>query len=100
MTFWQWVLDNRTKLLGSVTVVLSSLVSLAAAGQLEGLIAPVAIQWLGVANVIIGALTGAVGFSNTTKERVAASQATVAVAKAETAAAMETAINATPGEPE
>ncbi len=92
MTFWTWVVNNQTKLLGGATVVLSTLVSLAAAGQLDGLIEPVAIQWLGIANVIVGALTGRAGFSNTTRERVAESMATVAVAKAETAAAMETAI--------
>lgn len=103
MTFWQWVLDNQTKLLGGTTILLGTLVSLAAAGQLDGLIAPTAIKWLGIANVLIGALTGRAGFSNTTKERVADAAATVAVAKADvavaearTATAMETAINATP----
>jgi hypothetical protein len=92
MTFWTWILDNQTKLLGGATVLLSTLVSLAAAGQLDGLIEPVAIKWLGIANVLVGALTGRAGFSNTTKERVAASEATVARAEARTAEAMETAI--------
>lgn len=89
MTFWQWILDNQTKLLGGATVLLSTLVSLAAAGQLDGLIEPTAIKWLGIANVLVGALTGRAGFSNTTKERVAE-------AEAKTAKAMETAINTPP----
>lgn len=92
MTFFSFIADNQTKLLGGATIVLSTLVSLAAAGQLDGLIAPVAIQWLGIANVIVGALTGRAGFSNTTRERIAKANAEIAVAKAETAHAMEKAL--------
>lgn len=96
MTFWQWVLDNQTKLLGGATILLSTLVSLAASGQLDGVVAPTAIKWLGILNVIVGAFTGRAGFSNTTKERVAESMATVAVAEAKTAEKVLEAVHTPP----
>jgi hypothetical protein len=94
--FIAWVVANQTKLLGGATVLLSTLVSLAAAGQLDGLIEPVAIKWLGIANVLVGALTGRAGFSNTKEIKVAEAQATVAIAEARVAGAIQTAIEATP----
>lgn len=96
MTFWKWVLDNQTKLLGGATILLSTMVSLAAAGQLDGLIEPTAIKWLGIINVLVGALTGRAGFSNTTKERVAQAAATVAVAEADTARLVDIALHTEP----
>lgn len=75
-----WLKDNLVKVLGSITTSLSTLL---AANAFEGLLSQPGIRVVNIVNVIIGAALVAVGFNNTTKERVAA--------------AMETAIKATPG---
>jgi hypothetical protein len=84
MTFWQLVSNNWTKILGTVTTMLTTLMTLIASGAFEGLLEPSVIKWLGIAGMLIGSATVGVGFNNSTKARVAE--------------AMETAINATPKE--
>ena len=100
MTFWDWVGDNRTKLLGSITTLLSTLTGMIASGMFEGLMEPTAIRWVGIIATLVGVVVGggtvAVGFSNTTQERIAQADATVAVAQAQTAVAMTDALNTVP----
>lgn len=84
MTFWQWLSENKVKLMGSITTMNATLIALVAGGAFNAVLSTPQIVWLGIFGALVGAaLTGA-GFSNTTKERVAA--------------AMQTAINATPQE--
>lgn len=82
MTFWEWLNSNWTKILGTLTTMLSTVMALIASGSFEGLLDPIAIKWLSITGIIVGAATAGVGFNNSSKERVAA--------------AMETAIMATP----
>lgn len=82
MTFWDWLNDNATKILGTVATVLSTLTALAASGALDGLISINAIKWISVIGILVSAAITGVGVRNTTAERVAS--------------AMETAIKATP----
>lgn len=79
MTFWQWLNGNWTKILGSFTAALGALQVMISAGVMDKLVSDVTRGWLGV---IIGVVTAAVGFNNSTKEKVAA--------------AMEMAIKSTP----
>ena len=74
-----FITDNLVKILGSVTTSLSTLL---AANAFEGLLSPPGIRIVNIINVLVGAALVAVGFNNTTKERVAS--------------AMETAIRAIP----
>jgi Na+/melibiose symporter-like transporter len=94
MTFWS---ENKTKILGAAASVVGYISAGIAAGMFMGLLEPTTVQWLGIgcgaAIAVLGHFTSAVGFSNTTKERVAQSQATVEVAKAHQAEAMVEAIN-------
>ena len=76
-----WLKDNLVKILGSITTSISTLL---AANAFEGLLSPPGIRVVNIINVIVGAALVAVGFNNTTKERVAA--------------AMETALKSTPPE--
>lgn len=102
MTFVQMLADNKTKILGTLTTVVASLLSMIALGMFNAdaaspaLLDPLTVRWmtiiLSLLNVALGGGTVAAGISNSTREKVAASAATVAVAKAETAQAMETAI--------
>lgn len=106
MTFAQMLFDNKVKILGSLATLVAGLLSLIALGMFDGsatepaLLESTTIRWmtiiLSLLNLLLGGSTVAAGVSNTTKERVAASAATIAVAKAETAQAMETAIHASP----
>lgn len=82
MTFFQWLNENWTKILGTLSTMLTTLMTLIASGAFEGLLEPSAIKWLGIAGMLIGSATVGVGFNNSTKERVAS--------------AMETAIKAQP----
>lgn len=84
MTFWQLVSNNWTKILGTLSTMLTTLMTLIASGAFEGLLDPSVIKWLGIAGMLIGSATVGVGFNNSAKARVAE--------------AMETAINATPQE--
>ena len=102
----QFLADNKTKILGTLTTVVAALLSMIALGMFNAdanspaLLEPLTIRWmtiiLSLLNVALGGGTVAAGLSNTTKERVAASAATVAVAEATTATAMETALNTEP----
>lgn len=84
MTFWQLVSENWTKILGTLSTMLTTLMTLIAAGAFDGLLDPSAIKWLGIFGMLVGSATVGVGFNNSTKVRVAE--------------AMQTAINATPQE--
>ena len=101
MTFWDWWENNRQKTLGAVVAFFSVVGGLIAAGAFDKLLSEMAIGWLGISCAVVTGVAGSTitrtGFQNTTRERVAASASTVAVASATTAKAMETAIQATPG---
>lgn len=84
MTFWDLLNNNWTKILGTATTLLSTLMALVANGSFDGLLSPTAIKWLSIIGILVGAATAGVGFNNSSKERVAV--------------AMETAINASPSE--
>jgi hypothetical protein len=84
MTFWDLVSNNWTKILGTLSTMLTTLMTLIASGAFEGLMEPSLIKWLGIAGMLIGSATVGVGFNNSTKVRVAE--------------AMQTAINSTPGD--
>jgi hypothetical protein len=109
MTIWQFMTDNKTKILGTLTTVVAGLLSMIALGMFNGspteppLLESFTLRWMTVVlsllNMVLGGGTIAAGVANTTKERVATAAATVAVAEARTAASMETAIHATPGDP-
>lgn len=79
-----WLNDNWTKILGTLTTMLMTVIALAANGSFEGLLSPEAIKWLSIIGIVVGSATAGVGFNNSTKERVAV--------------AIETAIKATPPE--
>jgi hypothetical protein len=96
MTFWQLVYENRTKLLGIATALVSAVALMTTSMTFDGLLEPNAIRWLGIfcnlGTIALGGATGIVGFGNTTEVKVAQAQARVAVA-------METAINTPPPSP-
>ena len=81
--------DNLTKILGGVTTLLGTLSTLVTTGAFEGLLSPPGIRWMSIlialATALTGGATAARGFNNSTQVRVAE--------------AMQTAINATPGDP-
>jgi hypothetical protein len=103
MTFWQFIFDNKVKILGSLATLVAGLLSMIALGMFNGsptepaLLESVTIRWmtiiLSLLNLLLGGGTVAAGLSNTTKIRVAEAEATVAVAKASTAAVIESALN-------
>jgi hypothetical protein len=101
MTFWDWWSDNRQKTWSSITAFFSVIGGLTSAGSFNGLLSDTVIGWLGISCALVTGFAGSATFKtalqNTTKERVAASEATVEVAKAHQAAAMKTAIESTPG---
>lgn len=82
MTFWEWLNSNWTKILGTLTTMLSTVMALIASGSFEGLLDPIVIKWLSIIGIVVGAATAGVGFNNSAKVKVAE--------------AMQTAINATP----
>jgi hypothetical protein len=77
---------HGTKVYGAATSFLGTMATLIAAGAFKGLLSPVAVGWLGIivslATAVLGGMTMARGFNNTTAEQVSK--------------AMQTAINATP----
>jgi hypothetical protein len=79
-----WLNDNWTKILGTISTMLSTIMALIANGSFEGLLDPMSIRWLSIVGIVVGAAITGVGFSNSSKERVAA--------------AMETALRAQPPE--
>ena len=99
MSPWQ---ENRTKILGTAATVVAGTLSMISLGMFgsngtePALLEPVTIRWMTVVlsllNMVLAGGTVAVGFSNTTAERIASAAARVEVAKADTAAAMETAL--------
>lgn len=82
MTFWQWLNENWVKTLSSIGALNSALITATASGMFDGLLAATSIKWLALGGFFLNAWLIGVGFNNSTKERVAA--------------AMETAIKATP----
>jgi hypothetical protein len=80
--------EHGTKLYGGATALLGTLGTLLQAHQFDKLLSETAIGWLGIfvalGTAVLGGMTMARGFNNTTAVRVAS--------------AMETAIKATPGE--
>lgn len=76
MTFFQWLNDNWTKILGTLSTMLSTIIALAANGSFSGLLDEAAIKWLSIIGIVLGSAITGVGFSNTTKERVAAAMET------------------------
>jgi hypothetical protein len=94
MTFFDFITENRTKLLGTATTLVAGILGMIASGMFDDLLTEIAIKWmavlLSIANIVLGGSTIATGFANTTRERVATAAATVEVAKANTASAMKT----------
>lgn len=100
MTFWELVMENKVKVLGSLTVLVAFLLGAISLGQFgptadsPALLDPITVRWmaliLGGLNVLLGGGTVAAGFSNSATVKVEQ-------AKATQASAMVTAINATPG---
>jgi len=90
MTFWQMVWDNKVKIMGVLSAVLMQLMSMAASGQLDAVMSMRSITLIGIVGSILGVAITAAGFSNSSAVKIEQ-------AKATTAAAMETAINSTPG---
>lgn len=80
--------EHGTKLYGGATTFFGTLATLIQTGAFNELLSKPAIGWLGIftslATAVIGGMTMARGFNNTTQVRVAE--------------AMQTAINATPPE--
>lgn len=80
--------EHGTKLYGAATAFLGTLSTLMQAGAFNDLLSKPAIGWLGIfvalATAVLGGMTMARGFTNTTAERVAT--------------AMETAIKSKPPE--
>lgn len=101
MTFWEFIDNHKTKMLGTFVAASGFVSAATASGMFTGLLEPTTVQWLGIGSGLVTAAFGggtyAAGRSNTTKERVAQAAATVEVAKAHQADAMKTAIESTPG---
>lgn len=81
----KFIADNIQKILGSFVTVQGLILSMIASGTFEGLMSQTAIRWMGVILTIAGAAVTGSGF--------------VTTAKVKLASAMETAINARPGDP-
>jgi hypothetical protein len=77
-----WLANNMTKVLGAVVTVLGVLQTMITGGAFEGLMDPRSIRWLAIVTTLFGAAITGVGFNNSSREKVAA--------------AMETALRATP----
>jgi fructose-specific phosphotransferase system IIC component len=82
MTFWDLLSSNWTKILGTISTVLSTLMALAANGSFDGLLEPSSIKWMAIVSLLLGAAITGVGFNNSSREKVAE--------------AMQTAIKANP----
>lgn len=98
----QFFFDNKVKILGSATTLVAALLGMIALGMFDAtptspeLLSEVALRWwtiiLTILNTLLGGGTVAAGLSNTTKIKVAEAAATVAVAEAQTARIVETAL--------
>ncbi len=88
MTFWDWLSENLTKVLGWSTTFFGTLGTMIQAGAFNEVLSRPTVIWMGIlsamATAMLGGATTARGFNNTSKERIAQ--------------AMVTAIKATPGE--
>lgn len=91
MTFWQWLNRNWTKVIGVTVALHAQLMSNIAQGQYNGRLDDGEVFWLAQLGTFFGVALFALGYKNTTQEKVAE-------AKVEVAKAMETAINSTPKE--
>lgn len=98
MKFGQLLWDNKVKIIAVILAVHTQLMVELSGWAVEGLVSPITVRIIGTVGTLISVASFAAGWSNTTKERVAQAAATVAVAQASTAAAMETAIQ-TPAPP-
>lgn len=107
MTFWAWLDENKTKIIGTLATIVAALLSMIALGMFDktaddptALMSPHALRWLTVwlslANVLLGGSTVAAGVSNTKQMRVAQAQADLAQAQAVTATQVAAAINTPP----
>lgn len=98
MKFWS---DHKTKILGGLISAAGYLSAVTAAGTFMGIFEPNTITLIGVGCGLVIAMFGhgttAAGMSNTTRERVAAEQAKIEIAKADQAHEMAIAIKASPG---
>jgi hypothetical protein len=81
-----WFTDHLTKILGTAQTLVAAVLGAVATNQIPDIIAQDSrgMQWLILANILLGAVTVGVGFNNS--------------AKAKVAAAMQDAINAQPPE--
>ncbi len=88
MTFWDWLSENLTKVLGWSTTFFGTLSTMVQAGTFNEVLERPTIVWIGIlssmATAMLGGATVGRGFNNSSKERIAL--------------AMVTAIKATPGE--
>jgi hypothetical protein len=101
MTFWQWLTENKTKILGTLSTIVAALLSMIAMGMfaatatMPALIDEGPMRWmtigLSLLNVALGGGTIAAGVANTHAVRIEE-------AKAEVATAITTALN-TPAPP-
>lgn len=80
MTFWIWLNDNWTKILGTISTMLSTIMALIANGSFEGLLDPISIKWLSIIGIVVGAAITAVGFNNSAKVKVAEAMETAILA--------------------
>lgn len=73
MTFFQ---EHGTKLYGAATAFLGTLATLIQTGAFNELVSKATIGWLGIfvalATAVVGGMTMARGFNNTSQEKVAA----------------------------
>jgi uncharacterized protein YwbE len=79
-----WIANNITKILGVITTISGTVMTLITTGAFEGLMSANSIRWMSILMTLLGAAITGVGFNNSTKVRVAE--------------AMQTAIRATPGQ--
>jgi hypothetical protein len=100
MSFWDFVLlvyngikEHRTKVLGFAATTSATLILARDTGLLEGLATPEHLKYLALLNLLLGAWTARVGYANTTAERIAQSNATIATAEATTASKMDDALH-------
>lgn len=66
-----WITDNITKILGAISTVIATLMTMIASGVFDGLLDPKDIRWLGIFGMLVSAAITGVGFNNSSKERVA-----------------------------
>ena len=93
LMLYNGVKEHRTKWLGGIAGTWATLIFLKDQGMLEGLATAEQLKWLAVVNMVAGFWTAKVGWSNTTAERIAQSNATNATAEATTAAKIDAALH-------